>query len=121
MVRCLKAALLFALVALAASPALAGKEDPTWNPPARFDRPYTGPKRVRHLAPEEVYRECARMLKEANGSERGTYPGMRGCQTMDNGFCDIVVPDRVWKKATPEAILRHEYGHCNGWPFEHPD
>ena len=111
------------LVLASASSALAGKEDAEWNPPARYDHPYSGELTVRYLTPEQVFPECARMLAEVNGSDRGTYPGMRGCsvRTEKGTKCSVVVVDRTWKKATPEAILRHEIGHCNGWPFEHPN
>jgi len=104
-------------------PAFAGKEDAEWNPPARFDRPYGGELTVRYLPPADVYFECARMLKEANGSDKGAYPGMRGCsvRSLNGTRCEVVIVDRVWKTATPKAVLRHEIGHCNGWPFEHPD
>ncbi|MRX31924.1 hypothetical protein [Aminobacter sp. MDW-2] len=116
--------LIFCLLLLGlADIAMAGKNDAEWNPPARYDHPYTGNLKVRYLPPKDVYRLCAKMLKDANGSEKGTYPGMRGCSVLKKGGkrCNVVVVDRTWKKATPEAVLRHEIGHCNGWPFEHPD
>lgn len=111
------------LVLISASAAYAGKDDAEWNPPARYDHAYKGELTLRHLPPDQVYPVCAKMLAEANGTDKGTYPGMRGCSVRsENGTkCNVVVVDRVWKKATPEAILRHELGHCNGWPFEHPD
>lgn len=101
----------------------AGKDDAEWNPPARFSGPYKGELTLRYLPPEQVFPVCAKMLAEANGTDKGTYPGMRGCSVRsEKGTkCNVVVVDRVWKKATPEAILRHELGHCKGWPFEHPN
>jgi len=117
--------ILACLLALVASIGLAhaGKEDAEWNPPPRFDHPYKGELKRQFLLPEEVYPVCAKMLAEANGSDKGTYPGMRGCSVRsENGRkCSVVVSSIPVNKATPEAILRHEIGHCNGWPFEHPD
>nr|WMC99348.1 hypothetical protein RAR13_11890 [Aminobacter aminovorans] len=111
------------LFLLSAGAAHAGKDDAEWNPPARFSGPYKGELTLRYLPPEQVFPVCAKMLTEANGSDTGTYPGMRGCSVRsENGAkCSVVVSSKPVNKATPEAILRHEIGHCNGWPFAHPD
>ena len=35
--------------------------------------------------------------------------------------CIIVMIDKPSLGVSPEAVLRHEIGHCNGWPSNHPD
>lgn len=117
-----------ALLLLCCSPALAGKNDATWNPPPEFDRPYTGKLEKRYRPQPEVFKECSRIMLENNGSTRGAYPGMRGCSTQFENYtsCIIilidkpfVVPDRPQVVITPEAVLRHEIGHCNGWTHKY--
>ncbi len=108
-------------VLLLASPAFAGREDPEWNPPARFDFPYPGELIVRYLPQHRVMAECVKLQLWRVGHARGTYPEMRGCAIPLNGSCIVVIVASTWKKATPAAVLRHEMGHCNGWPPHHPD
>lgn len=43
----------------------------------------------------------------------------RGCsKILSPTKCLIITVDRPYRKATPEAVFRHEQGHCNGW--KHP-
>jgi hypothetical protein len=36
-------------------------------------------------------------------------------------FCYIVLPPEDWgDHQDREDVLRHEIGHCNGWPGHHP-
>ena len=106
-----------ALLLFCCSPALAGKNDATWNPPPEFDHPYKGKLDTRYLPQPEVFKECSRMMLENNGSTKGAYPEMRGCSTQFDNYtsCIIILIDKPWKNTTPEAVLRHEIGHCNGW------
>lgn len=115
-------ALVFLL--LCCSQALAGKNDATWNPPPEFDHPYKGKLETRYLPQPEVFKECSRMMLENNGSTKGAYPEMRGCSTQFKNYTSCIIiliekPVAVANKPgvtiTPEAVLRHEIGHCNGW------
>ena len=40
-------------------------------------------------------------------------PQAQGCAILHDGKCFI------WRIADADT-LRHEYGHCNGWPADHP-
>jgi hypothetical protein len=104
-----------------ANAAMAGKNDAEWNPPARFDHDYSGELYVRRLPQPRVWEAC-RVLFSIYGLKSTAYPEQRGCSIITStNSCLVVTIDREFKKATPEAVLRHEIGHCNGWPADHPD
>lgn len=106
-----------ALLALA-SYVQAGPNDPTWNPPARFDHPYHGKLTVYRLPQPEVARRC-KML-----GVPGAYSNQRGCSFYfgtPGTACTIIVIKEPYQEQTPLAVIRHEIGHCNGWPADHPD
>jgi hypothetical protein len=50
-------------------------------------------------------------------------PNSLGCATVRSDHCiiylvqDDVARERGWNNG---IILRHELGHCNGWPADHP-
>lgn len=101
-----------------ASGAHAGRNDPTWNPPARFDHPYHGKLRLYRLPQPEVAKRC-RWLGVPN-----PYPEQRGCSFnvgTPGTMCVVIIINKPYLLQTPAAVLRHEIGHCNGWPANHPD
>lgn len=98
--------------------ASAGQSDPEWNPPKRFDHSYGGNLHLHRVPVEDVRKTCQAMAdfygyKSDNPNH--------GCAHMDKTFCEVVIPLGNVQKATPAAILRHEMGHCVGWPANHPD
>lgn len=98
------------------SPALAGSHDSEWNPPARFDHPYALKMVVKRVSPSQVVQTCRKLYNQYSVGE-----GTIGCSTFDeNAACIIVIPNKRVGFASPEAVLRHEIGHCNGWPAHHP-
>ncbi|AWC25356.1 hypothetical protein CO731_04851 [Aminobacter sp. MSH1] len=102
---------------LVATPVLAAREDPEWNPPARFDFPYPGKMIIRYLPQPKVVEECRRISKGSIDSLT-----TRGCaKRLSPKVCVVVIVEETYKRATPSAVLRHERGHCNGWPGTHPD
>lgn len=102
-------------------PAFAGINDPTWNPPARFDSPYRGELLVRRIPQRDVAEAC-RILFMLYSVHAKASMEQRGCSIVtSSNSCLIVTVDKTFKGATPEAVLRHETGHCNGWPADHPD
>ncbi|TIV83785.1 MAG: hypothetical protein E5V64_06365 [Mesorhizobium sp.] len=106
---------------LIAGPAFAGINDPTWNPPARFDHSYSGKLTLRRLPQKQVVTECAKLFArykvEATASLK-----QRGCSAITSKTsCTVITVDKPYALATPQAVLRHELGHCNGWPASHPD
>jgi hypothetical protein len=32
----------------------------------------------------------------------------------------VMYVDRPYHNTLPRDVLRHEIGHCNGWPWYHP-
>ena len=85
-------------------------------PPKQFDHPYAGKlKVVTVLQREEMRAFCGEAFR----------PWTLGCARRDetNNSCHIVIAnDNIIReqKWTPELIMRHEIGHCNGWPGNHP-
>ena len=107
-------AALFIAASLTPSNALAGREDPTWNPPPEFDYPFPGKMEVRYLPQHLVVKECHRI-----GPRLRHLFDLRGCsRPVSKSYCLVIVSSETYKRATPSAILRHERGHCNGW--RHP-
>lgn len=102
-------------ILLMADAAHAGPRDPTWNPPARFDHPYHGHLIVHRLPQSEIVRLCRAMHMPGAGMNQ------HGCSHRDIGWCEVWIIDKTFIRATPQAVLRHEIGHCNGWPANHPD
>ena len=106
------------LSAFCATSALANPDRAEWNPPARFDHPFSGKLVVRRLPQPEVIAAC-RDLVRGLASVAVTYR-QRGCARLRDGRCTIIMIDRPFRGTRPEAVLRHEVGHCNGWPADHP-
>ena len=103
--------ILFMLASLVS--AFAGINDPTWNPPARFDHKYSGHLVTHYLPQKQVAIVCAKVTGQFSYKEHG-------CSTGDvSGICTIYVSNKTFMKATPKAIRRHEIGHCNGWSKNH--
>lgn len=87
-------------------------------PPPEFDRPYTG-----RLTVDTV--PTQRALAELCPHAAARTPNLIGCtmRASDGGSCRVIlVADSVIIAlgATRAKILRHEIGHCNGWPGHHP-
>ena len=112
-----------ALVAIAALgicfPALAETNVAEWNPPARYDHPFKGKLTEIQLPQREVVaacRELSRKYRVRIGSVS------RGCAALTSfRRCTIIYTDKPRGLSTPMAVRRHEIGHCNGWPADHPD
>lgn len=98
-----------------------GKNDrPAWNPPARFDRPYDGKLFEFRLPQQAVARYCVKLSKHYYGVDKPQNPHQRGCAVPMDGWCIIAYIDRPYGLSTPDAVRRHEIGHCNGWHGSHP-
>jgi hypothetical protein len=80
-------------------------------PPVEYDHPYTGDLTVSIVSQEEIARQCP------NAKAR------LGCNRRWPDECLVwIAPDDVIEALglTREVVLRHEIGHCNGWPSDHP-
>lgn len=86
-------------------------------PPPEYDHHYEG-----HLILKLVdsYSELLRLC----GKER--QPATLACARRTNDgercFVHILTDDLIRRRGyTPEILMRHEIGHCNGWPGDHPN
>lgn len=93
-----------------------------FDPPTQYAGEYQGKLYVKRLppldpnAPDDVLRACARLgVPSVTGKPRGC-----AWVSEDLSECWIITIDRPAYGTTPEAVLAHELGHCNGWPEHHP-
>jgi hypothetical protein len=98
------------IILLATSPALALSPDAP--PPAKYDHPFNGVMRVDHDVAA-----CIKMRPLVPGEIR------LGCADWrKKGLCVVHMrPDKELKLYgfSPDRLLRHHIGHCNGWPDDH--
>jgi hypothetical protein len=103
----------------------------TWKfpPPPEYDFPYEGVLMVQQLKIEDVRKVCAEQ-RAANGCALvlSNLPGRWWTvdlyQTGNRAACVIVIPTDSFLRESHqkrEDIIRHETGHCNGWPGDHPN
>jgi hypothetical protein len=96
-----------ALVVAAPRPALAENRG---LPPVRYDRPYHGRVTTEVVADRTALRAiCTSASRD---------PAVAACarRGSDGTTCHIMIVKR-W--ANNKLLLRHELGHCNGWPGDH--
>lgn len=106
---------------LAATPAFAnGQDDTTWDPPPRYNHPYHGYLRVYKMDHDLLVEACHAFETEGNYFVTNN---QRGCSWHSDDYskCIVFLTNRTFMKQSPAAVLRHEIGHCNGWPGDHPD
>jgi hypothetical protein len=108
-----------ASIALLPVNTFAGMNDAEWNPPARFDHAYSGKLTVKRLQPSAVEGACSQLMGEKYTPGRKR----RGCARWwtNPDRCTVILIDRPAYGTTPKAVFRHEIGHCNRWPQDHPD
>lgn len=92
----------------------------TWNPPKRFDHPFDGKAIIIRLPQPEVVNACRKIFDDAD-LEIEVTERQKGCAVFKGKTGTIIVIDQLYGGATPEAVIRHERGHLNGWPADHPD
>jgi hypothetical protein len=89
----------------------------TWNPPARFDHAYHGQLTAIQLPRPALLRKCRAMMNQYHVPGRVT----RGCSIVTGPHsCTVMYVNRPYHNTLPRDVLRHEIGHCNGWPWYHP-
>jgi hypothetical protein len=85
-------------------------------PPVQYDRYYEGDLTIMMVKDVDD-------LRAACGLNRQAYPNVLACSIQRPRACLIIlVDDEVMRKRgwTTGLLLRHEMGHCNGWPGDHP-
>lgn len=107
-------------VILASSPTTHADGSITWNPPKRYDHAFDGKETIRRLPQSEVPEACKKLFKDA-GLDIEVGPNQKGCGVYRGKNGIIIVIDRPFMGAAPEAVIRHERGHLNGWPSDHRD
>lgn len=83
-------------------------------PPVAYDYPFKGNLiTVKKQSKEEVNKLCNTPMAMGLGCMKFVSP--EHCVI-------VVVSDEIAEAAgyTPEVVVRHEVGHCNGWPKDHP-
>lgn len=109
----LTAAALVLLGACAALSALPARADLS-APPPPYDHPFHGQVAVSVATRAEVRSACAAYKVNAY-----TVACSRG---VINGVCHVlIIADKELQAMghTRRAVMRHEIGHCNGWPADH--
>ena len=82
-------------------------------PPTEFDRPYAGKLTVLKEDHYAFIRHVCRDTPNALACSYRTYDSVSG-ETLS---CLIMLGPVAHND---EQVLRHEMGHCNGWPGDHP-
>ncbi len=111
--------IIFGLAMAAAAASHAG-ERTEWNPPARYDRPFDGKLTIARLPQWRVPGAC-RALFAGAGLNITVTPTQKGCAVAMGRRCSVIIIARAYRGVTPEAVLRHEIGHCNGWSNNHEE
>jgi hypothetical protein len=102
---------------MALRPAQAAGRIGMWLPPAQYDGLYTGELTIRRVATMQEIRDLC-----PSQNFNGLPATACTLRMRDASQCHIfVVSDKVLKAARVNYVstLRHELGHCNGWPGDH--
>jgi hypothetical protein len=108
--------ILAAICLLAATPAMAQYAGTTGAlPPVEYDHPYSGKLTVERTPYQHVVRQ---------NCSYSPFPYLLGCAKLfaaeDRCYILMMDDDYLAKlNFPPEIVLRHEIGHCNGWPGDH--
>jgi hypothetical protein len=114
-------ALSIVLALLLTTPSFA-MSPPPWRPPARYDHPFKGKRIIKELPAWQLFSACSKLgslVQYACTIIGGEIPGKQ---------CTSYVLARghyyLWTSKVDAAgfneLVRHETGHCNGWPANHP-
>jgi hypothetical protein len=107
-------------VVLAGGPTTHDDGSVTWNPPKRYDKPFKGNETIRLLPQPEVVEACRKLFADAGLDIEVTLKQL-GCAVYKGKNGTIIAIDRPVGGVTPEAVIRHERGHLNGWDQDHSD
>lgn len=86
-------------------------------PPAKYDHPFNGVMRVDHDVAA-----CIKMRPLVPGEIRLGCTDRRSKTADAKDLCIVhMLPEEELKRygASSERLLRHNIGHCNGWPDDH--
>jgi hypothetical protein len=92
---------------------------PEFFPPERYDTPFDGRMMVRVLPQRQVGPAC-RDLSDRYNLNLSILQTQLGCAGVNNGICEVIAAQTgAGDPGTTDDIIRHERGHCNGWPADH--
>jgi hypothetical protein len=80
-------------------------------PPAEFDKPYKGKLQIVKVDDYAIVHSICQ-----NDYTKSRRVSAFACAIHTARYCLILLGPTVWDN---EEILRHEIGHCNGWPQDH--
>jgi hypothetical protein len=84
-------------------------------PPVEYDHDYTGKITFEIVKTREELRDICGHSIYTRWTLACAFPRGPKCHIVMT--IDDIILAHGW---TPEIILRHEIGHCNGWPSDHP-
>jgi hypothetical protein len=87
-----------------------------WLPPLEYDHPYTGKLHIIRADKNLLLKKCSAPL--------GLGADQLACADPSENECVIFLASNDILEITgwsEEILLRHEIGHCNGWPGNHPN
>jgi hypothetical protein len=84
-------------------------------PPLEYDHPYGCALMITRGDKEVMTKECPKTPFRITLGCSHEYPSTNFCHVF-------IASDEILKAVgwTYEAVRRHEIGHCNGWPADHP-
>jgi hypothetical protein len=91
-------------------------------PPPEFDKPYDGVLVIYRLPLADVQKICTDFGQNKHACS--FVKQVAHFRIGDRVTCFIMMPpDDVIDlyREDPKDIIRHETGHCNGWPLDHPN
>lgn len=95
---------------------LAVEAPPAPLPPEEYDVPFKGKLTILFLPPEDVHVRCTGTRQLLFGRL------VQACaEPYSIMHCTIVLPLSGLTKENADRLYRHERGHCNGWPRDHPN
>jgi len=93
-------------------------------PPPEFDKPYEGVLVVHRTPIADIEKMCIDIYGRSAHACNFRIPGYSDGKIARPPACIILLPpDEVIDQHREDAkdIIRHETGHCNGWPPDHPN
>jgi hypothetical protein len=88
-------------------------------PPAEFDHATKDAVEIIDMPTEKELREVCHLTEAYRGANVVGCAAPKGQLAFDR--CIIYLgPRPAWAGLTRNIVIRHETGHCNGWPGDHP-
>lgn len=88
-------------------------------PPAEFAGQPRQPVAVHYVSHDTIEDKCGHSLEVSLNRLEGKQVTILGCSILDKKPIQIYVLNDLDKDAR-QKVLKHEYGHVNGWPWNHP-